>query len=295
MRVTSSTQFQTTYQGLNDALGRVQDLQNQMSSGRRINRYSDAPADAVNALRLRAQQDDWNSWSKAATDAQSRLDVTDTSLQSASSIMAQIKQLTVGAANGALDDASKKALSAQVLQLRDQLADLANTHHLGSAIFGGFADNAVANVGGTWSYVGDNGQVKRQVGSDVVVTVNMDGKQVFGFNGPGPNVFKSLETLSADILSGDINALQADGVALDAHANNIAVALGSVGALVNRVDQSVDQGQSIIGRLGSQRSELENVDLSEVVLKLAQAQSGYQAALGAAAKASMPSLADFLR
>ena len=53
MRVTSSTQFQTTYQGLNDALSRVQDLQTQMSSGRRLNRPSHPPADEVKALRLR--------------------------------------------------------------------------------------------------------------------------------------------------------------------------------------------------------------------------------------------------
>ena len=59
MRVTPTTMFLTVGQGLQQSIGRLQDAQQKLSSGRRINKYSDSPTDATTALGLRARERDW--------------------------------------------------------------------------------------------------------------------------------------------------------------------------------------------------------------------------------------------
>ncbi len=49
-RVTQATLTAASLAGLEDNLARVQQLQDQVSSGFRVNRPSDSPADAVNAM-----------------------------------------------------------------------------------------------------------------------------------------------------------------------------------------------------------------------------------------------------
>ena len=52
-RVTSSTLSHSVINGLQANLSRLQQTQEQLSSGRRINRMSDSPVDAAAAMRLR--------------------------------------------------------------------------------------------------------------------------------------------------------------------------------------------------------------------------------------------------
>ena len=82
---------------------------------------------------------------------------------------------------------------------------------------------------------------------------------------------------------------------LQGHADAVATGLSFVGATTNRVDAVTDAGAAALTDLASRRSDLEDVDVAEAIMKLNAAQAGYQAALGATAKANLPSLADFLK
>ncbi len=79
------------------------------------------------------------------------------------------------------------------------------------------------------------------------------------------------------------------------HAAAVGRALSRTGATTNQVTSAQDAGSSAVMGLAARRSELEDVDVAEAVLQLKSAEAGYQAALGAAAKANLPTLAEFLR
>ncbi len=53
-------------------------------------------------------------------------------------------------------------------------------------------------------------------------------------------------------------------------------------------------GRNVVTEVRHQRSQVEDIDFAATMLRL-RAAIGYQAALGAIAKADMPSLASFLR
>ena len=138
--------------------------------------------------------------------------------------------------------------------------------------------------------------MKRQIGPSMSITVNLPGSEVFGFNaGPGKDLFSTLDTLAADLRSGDTTALAADQTQLNARTTDITTSLGKLGALENRVSAQQDLASSTVGVIQKQRSDLSDVDLAEATLKLQMSQTGYQAALAAAARSNLPSLADFLK
>lgn len=295
MRVTSTTQYLTMSSDLGAALSRFQDIQEQAADLKRIHKLSDAPSDAVSVLRYQAQQTDWAAWQRSSQDASTWASNTDSTLQSAASLMQRAKTLATTAVNGAMGSDSRAALADEIDSIRSQMVDLANTNVGGRALFAGLQNTAVTQVDGTWTFTGDSEAVKRQIGSSSTIRVNADGAQVFGFSaGAGQDVFSVLDKLSADVRSGDTTAIATDQDNLNARYSNITTALGTVGALENTISTQQTLATSTTGTLQQQQSNLEDADLAATILQLNQAQVAYQAALGATAKANLPSLASYL-
>jgi flagellar hook-associated protein 3 FlgL len=296
MRVTSTTNYITMREGVSSALSQVADWQGQLSSGKRINQWSDAPSDAVTASRFSSQEADWAAYQHSADDAERWLNTADGALQSVSSTLQRVRQIATNGINGSLDQTARDALADEVTSLRDHLKDIANTKIGDRGLFSGFGDTAVTQTAGAWTYAGDSGAVNRQIGPSMSMQVNLPGSEVFGFNaGPGKDLFSTLDTLAADLRSGNTAALTADQNQLSARTTDISTSLGKLGALENRVTAQQDLASSTVGVISKQRSDLSDVDLAEATLKLQMSQTGYQAALAAASKLNLPSLADFLR
>ena len=299
-RVPTSTTYSRLERGLAVSLTRVQTLQGQLASQSRIGKLSDDPVGAATGLSLRAQETDWAAYQRTADDATATLGTTDGALQTTSTLLRRVRELAVAGGSGALDGPARAALGAEIADLRDQLADVANTQHLGRAVFGGHRATAVAvdrsSSPPTYAYAGDSGTVSRQVSPSVTLAVNLDGAQVYGFAaGAGQDLFSVLNRLEAAVRSGDRPALVAGQQELQTRTEAVSVALGQVGAAENRVDSATELGRTVLDRLTAQRSQVEDVDLAATVLRLRAAENGYSAALGAVARADLPSLANFLR
>jgi flagellar hook-associated protein 3 FlgL len=297
MRVSSLSAYLTTSQGLGAALSKVQQVQQQVASGKALNRWSDDPAAASAAERYRAEEADWATYQKSSTDAKGWLGTADGALQTMSGIMTRVKQLAVAAQSGSLTGDSREAIAAEVEQLRDELRDLGNTTHLGRSLFGGFQSSALAtDAAGNVTFAGDNGQVQRQISPTITLDVNVSAYDVFGFGaGPGQDLFGQLNALAAATRAGNNAAIAGSQTVLESRHSDILRGLSTVGAATNRVETAEGAGSMALQDLAGRRSEVEDVDLADAVVRLSSAQAGYTAALGAAARANLPSLADFLR
>lgn len=296
MRVSSMSSYLTTTQGLGTALEKVQTIQKQLSSGKTLSRWSDDPAAAASAERYRAEEADWSTYQKSSTDAKAWLGTADGALQSMSTIMTRIKQLGVSAVSGGLTPDSREAIAKEVEQLRNELRDLGNTTHLGRSLFGGFQQTALSTDAlGNVTYAGDGGKVRRQVSPTISLDVNVSAQDVFGFTaGAGQDLFSQLTALAAATRTGNNAGIAAAQTSLDTRHGDILKGLSTIGAATNRVETAQSAGATALQDLAGRRSEVEDVDLADAVLKLSSAQAGYTAALGAASRANLPSLADFL-
>ncbi len=292
MRITERHIATSTLNNLQKSLGRSGQLQEQLSSGRLINKPSDSPTGTIASMQLRSENRTVQQYSRNANDGLAWLSTIDGALTTATSQTSRVRDLVLQGLNtGSATDGSRDALAAEVDSLRESLIGLSNTRYLDRPIFGGNTAGGAA-YDGTGSYVGDAGEVTRTVGDGAAVRVNLTGPEVFGTG--DDNLFNVLTSI-ADKLRTDPAGLAEDLSRLDAVTDRIKTSLSQVGARYNRVENMRDSADNRILTLNSQQSEVEDIDLPKTIMEMQLQETAYQAALSATAKVIQPSLVDFLR
>jgi flagellar hook-associated protein 3 FlgL len=294
-RVTQRLMMERSLTALNTGMGRLARTQEQLSTGRLINRPSDSPTGTNDAMRLRAQMAADTQYTRNASDGLAALGQADSTLQSMSDQVRRARDLLLqGKSTGSAGPEARTVLAAELTQIRESLLTMANTQHMGRSLFGGTSDGAAAYAhdGTTYAFVGDTHAVGRTVGQGITVEVNVVGPDAFGSG--TDNLFNVL-TDAIGHLTGDPSQLGGDLDRLDAVASTMRTALADVGTRYGRVETAMstltDAGLTSSAAL----SEVENVDLAKAVVDLQMQEVAYQAALGATARVLQPSLLDFLR
>jgi flagellar hook-associated protein 3 FlgL len=292
MRVTEGSAAYGTLTGLQSTASRLADLQNQMSSGRQITKPSDSPTGTSTALGLRAQLKRLDQYQSNASDALGWMTTADTAYSSAVSQLQQVRTLVLRGLNTGTGTAtSNNILAGQVDQLRSSLLSLSNATYLGRPVFGGTTAGAVAfDASGT--YVGDTGVVTRTVGADTSIDINQLGTDVFGPN--GSNAFTLLDDISTKLRTNP-SALTSDLSQLDGAMSQISSQQALAGAKFARIQDTQNVSSTNVIRLKSQLSDLQDIDLAEMAVRVSTADAAYQAALATTAKVRQNSLLDFLR
>ncbi|HET8616182.1 MAG TPA: flagellar hook-associated protein FlgL [Actinomycetales bacterium] len=283
-------------------LGRVSQLQEQMTSGKVINRPSDSPTGTISALDLKAQIKATEQYSRNADDAVSWLGAQDTTLGSINDVLQRVRSLTLtGISTGNSDVDARKAIATEIASLRDSVLGMANTTYLGRPIFGGTTSGSQAFAVDTSdpsatpspvTYVGDGGQVDRRVNANATVRVDSSGTAVFGPD--GASLFTVLDRIAKNVLD-DPAALQADLGALDTATMAVRTARTDVGSRYGQAEAARQTADDRVLTLRATLSGVEDIDLPHTIMDLQMQQMAYQTALGATAKALQPSLLDFLR
>jgi flagellar hook-associated protein 3 FlgL len=302
MRVTNNSIASMTLANLQSSLQRGAALQQQLSSGRRINKASDDPSGTVAALALQGEIDRNNQYTRNANDGNGWLTTVDSTLTSINDQLSRARDLVVQAASTGSGDAnSQNAIATELTQLRASILGLANTTYQGRPVFGGttagsaaFAAGATSTIGGQpdIAYVGDSGTVQRRIADGTTVRVDSDATATFG--AAGSSVFDAIATV-IDHLQNNPAALSGDITAIDVAASRVRTQLTDVGVRQQRVQDGAATVQNRVLDLTSRLTEVEDVDMPSTIVALQTQQVAYQAALGATAKVVQPSLLDFLK
>jgi flagellar hook-associated protein 3 FlgL len=289
-RVTQGMMMDRSYLSLQTGLSRLAKTQEQLSTGRVLNRPSDSPTDTTAAMRLRASLADQTQYSRNAEDGLGRLGQADVTLRSMLDQVGRIRELAVQSVNALNQSpAAREAIATEIEQLRSNLVDGANTTYLGRPVFGGLVNGSAAyDDAGT--FVGVPGAVQRTIGKDIKVAVNPD---AFGPN--GASLFDTLTALADSVRAGTLPTTQTELAALDTARNRMTSALADVGTRTNRLERAGQAAKDAVFDLTSSLSEIENVDLARATMDLKMQEVAYQAALASTARLVQPSLADFLR
>ena len=291
-RITQRTLTSSTLGNLQANLAKMQRLQEQMSSGRSLQKPSDSPTGTVSSLRLRSDVRRSEQLTRNAQDGLGWLGAADTTLTDGIGFIRQARDLVISGANAALGPSQREAIATEVEGIRNSLLAVANTTYLKQPIFAGTKTPAPAyDTSGV--YQGNTGQVTRTIAPGLTVPVNLNGEQVFGL--PGSDVFKVLTDI-ADHLRTNPDALTATDLdLLDGAFLRMQNALSTIGSRYHQVETMSQRIDAIRIDATKQLSEVEGVDLPATIVDLQLQETAYQAALGATAKVIQPSLLDFLR
>lgn len=295
-RITQRLMTEQSLASMQTALGRVAKTQEQLTTGRVINRPSDSPTGTNSAMRLREQVAQQGQFKRNAEDGLARLSRIDDTLTSSLDQVRRVRDLTLqGSSTGSMGLQAREALAAEVAQIREALVAQANTQHLGRPLFGGATSRPTAYVkdgSGIVTYQGDDTPVHRRVGSEDKVRVDLNGPEVFGAG--ADDLFVLLDEIAANLV-GDTDALAANLESLDGAMQRITTAVVEVGARVGRLESTVRSTTDAELDLQTALSQVENVDMARAMVDLQMNEVAYQASLGATARVMQPSLLDFLR
>ena len=292
-RVTQNMMSKGSVAAMQTSLARLAKVQEQLSTGRVLNRPSDSPTDTTSAMRIRSSITDTQQYGRNAEDGNGWLSTIDSALTSANDQVLRARDLALQGANqGSVGATAREALAAEVDQIRSGLVNTANSDYLGRPVFGGVTAGPSA-YDASGAYVGVSGAVNRTIAEGTTLRVDVDGNAAFG--PAGNSVFDHLTALSAALRSGNQAGISAGLSALEADRDRITTTQADVGSRQNRIESAIQTASDTQLRLRNSLAEVENTDLPKTIVDLQMQQVAYQASLGATARVMQPSLLDFLR
>lgn len=129
-------------------------LDDQYASGLKIQKPSDDPIVAVRALKLRTSVTEIDQYyEKNIPDAKSWMETTESSLRATSEIITKLHTYFVQGANDTLTESDRANIAANLLQLKDQIAQQGNADYAGRYVFTGYkTDTPLLFLDGTDRY-----------------------------------------------------------------------------------------------------------------------------------------------
>lgn len=297
MRITNNMMNQDLLRNLQSAETKMDNLQNQLSSGQRINKPSDDPVGILNAMRIKSNIAAVTQWSSNANEAVQLMNTTDSTLGDMTSMLQRIRELAVEGSNGTLATTDRAAVADEVQQLTQQIQMMSNTQVGSKYIFSGTAtDKQLIPDSGTCQANGDS--IAFEVGNNLNIPVSVNGLELFGdgktTSGSG-GMLDTLNKLYSDLTSNDTTAVSNLLGTIDNNIDNVIAKRTDLGARINRMTAIQSLLQSTSLNLQQNLSGITDADMAKTITDFTNQQNVYKAALSVGAKIIQPSLVDFIQ
>ncbi|NRD79398.1 flagellar hook-associated protein FlgL [Bacillus sp. BRMEA1] len=291
-RITQTMMNQTLLANLQTNYRNLSQTQQELSSGKKINKPSDDPVAAVRAMNYQSTLNEIDQYKRNVSDGSSWMQSTDSSLDEVTQVLQRVRELTVQAGNSTNSSTDLQAIKDEITQLSGHLVEVGNSEIGGRYLFGGTATTTAPCDGSQNppAVSNNNGAVNYQVGKGSTVQINVTGNQVFNQNG---GMFNVLKSITDSIDNGTNPSDQLNN--LDAQINNVITIRSDLGARMNRMDLSSSRLDGLEQSTNNLMSNEVDVDIAQAYTNFSAQQAVYNSALSAGAKIIQPSLVDFLK
>jgi flagellar hook-associated protein 3 FlgL len=300
MRIAGTSYNDSIVNQLNLLAAQQYELQNQVSTGQRIQTPADDPAGMAQALNLQTEASNVDQYSQNITTLQTRATAAYNVLEQLKTISDRIGEITTQAGDGTSSATDLQSYATEVTQLIKQAVGLMNTKQGDQYLFGGTASgqapftmttDANGNVTGV-SYQGNTSVAESEIAENTTIAVDTPGENNSG-TGPrglisdsryGADFFNHLISLQNHLLAGDTNSVSTvDEPALLNDENNIIYQVATNGAVQSQLDAQATIASNRESGLQTSISNVAGADLTQTLVQLSQNQTAYQAALQSSA------------
>lgn len=294
MRITQHMMSNNLSRSLTANMEKLMKTQGMVSSGKKISIPSDDPSGMSRVLDYRKTLDSIDQYSRNITQANSNLNVADTTLSDIQGLLNQAKSLGISAANGTYNADDRQTFAAQLQQIRDQLIQLANTKVGDRYLFGG--NDTVnppydASSPDSAVFQGNDDPYQVAIGDGLTLDVHVSGESAFAATADPVVV---LNALINGLNNNDTSAASQSLDSLDQCMTQVSNVQSSVGITLNRLDATSSHLSDLKLNIQSALSDTEDADYTQTITDLTMQQSAYEASLAAAAKIVQPTLLDYL-
>jgi len=311
LRVTTNVIVERSIRDINAGLLRLQKLQSQISSGKRILKPSDDPVDASKSIRLTEDLSKIGTYQTNIRDGLNRLKATERVLEDVLKVILDI-QGTAQEGLAVSSSVERGTLSANIDSLLQQMLQNVNSKFQGRFIFGGMETlsgtaplsapfNAVYDVDGNISGVvqnpdGINSLINYEISQGRYTPVNISGAAPFQPNGSKgvEDVFQTMIDLRDAFLTGDLPTASQELNSLRREYDTIISQASIVGTRINAFENSQNQQADLSINLKEVLSATIDVDLAQAIIEESYQQYLYNASLQVGARIIPNSLLDFI-
>lgn len=183
MRVSTSSFYEQSLAAMGSQQSNMLRVQQQLATMTKILAPSDDPLAAAQALTVSQSIAQNSQYAASRTQANQFLTLEESSLQTVTTVLQNIKSSLIDAGNGTLLDTDRASIAISLQADLTQLQGLANADDgNGQFLFAGFQSTSapfVSQAGGGMQYVGDQGQRVIQVDVSRQMAVTDDGHTIF--------------------------------------------------------------------------------------------------------------------
>lgn len=302
MRVTYNSLRNTISDNFQKNLSKLQELQDQLSSGKVINTPSDDPINTAKLSILKTKINQHEQFIKTIDESETWLTLTENAVNQINSNILEVRQVCVEGGNGALSDEGRNSLIIKLEQLKEELISNSNSKCMNKYIFAGLStlEKPFNEGGGIVTYNGDAETMYRKITFGADIEININGDELFNMSGsaiPGdPNVFEIIDDLITSLQSGDIDNISNVILArIDRAHMNIVDSYSKIGSKISRLMMTRSQNENNMLSLDKMTSIIEDVDIAEKITELKKAEMTYQVSLSIAGRIFPSTLLDYLR
>lgn len=296
MRLSSSQIFSQRVDNITSSQSKWMTEGNKISSGRRVEKPSDDPMAASQAVMVKQSESRNQQYATARGFAKNSMSLQMSLASQMVNITTKIQETLVAAGNDAtLSDEDRSSLADQLQGLKDQLVGIGNTKDgVGRYIFAGFQSDKppfVADATGKITYQGGDKQITQKVDSNIEMTTNFTGIETLqssGSKGTEPDIFNALDgaiTALREPLTGKpqserdaaLEKIDAANRVNRATLNNISSVEAKLGLQLQELDNLDDLGADTSLRNAKRLSELRDLDWTQAISEYYQEESVLQA------------------
>lgn len=260
-----------------------------LADGKRVRVGSDDPSGASQSLVLRARLARIAGYDGSAAAARTDLSTMDNVLDHVNLLLTDAIEEAMGASD-INDDTNNEARATAIDALRSELLSLSNTSQSGRYLFAGTETRTVpfATDG---SYAGSDAEVQAPIDRDDLVGSTLSGERVFQ---DGGDIFTMLTDLSDALRDNRIADVEALVPSLRDALSHVARVRADIGSRMRRIDNALERHGDEAVRVTQRIGEIENIDLTQVIVDLQAAETSTAALSAAAARVLGRSLFDYL-
>jgi len=278
MRISSNTIYEAGVSAMQQQNAKLLQAQQQISTGRRILTPADDPIGAAQALQVTQAQTMNAQYSTNAGSASDSLTLEESVLGNITSLLQDVRDISVTAGNGALSSKERAMLATDLSGRYQQLLGLANTvDGNGQYLFSGYQGGVrpfTQTAPGTIDYNGDQGQRLIQISASEQLAVSDAGSDVFqripNVAGGYQDVFKTIDNLVQLLQTSPGGAGLSTGLAaamsnIDNALDNVSAVRASAGSRLKELDAIQNAGEDRALQYSQTLSRLQDVDYAKAL------------------------------
>lgn len=294
MRVTQSMVSANSLRNISSSFNKLNDLSNQVSSGKKITKPSDDPVVAMKGMFYRSNLSEVEQYQRNLSEGYLWMDNSEAGLEQANEGLQRIRELLVKGKNDTNDAAARTAIAQEVEQIKQDLVTVANTKVNGKYLFHGTDVSNPLVTDGDPPQVAANAtdasidNYNVQVSSGIHLKINVSPTAF------SQEMFDVVQGIQEKMANNDTEGLDDLLSRLDTVTDDLTTERTELGARYNRlelVETRLDSQNVLANKV---LSDNEDVDMEKAITNLSVQESVHNAALSVAAKIIQTSLVDFL-